>query len=57
MKIYKTSQFKDEKADQGYFENWVSQLELLHPILNPALMRASMLGGPAMWLLLQEKQM
>jgi pimeloyl-ACP methyl ester carboxylesterase len=27
MKIYKTSQFKDEKADQGYFENWVSQLE------------------------------
>jgi pimeloyl-ACP methyl ester carboxylesterase len=27
MKIYKTSHFKDEKADQGYFENWVSQLE------------------------------
>jgi len=27
MKLYNTSQFKDEKADQGYFENWVSQLE------------------------------
>jgi len=27
MKLYNTSQFKDKKADQGYFENWVSQLE------------------------------
>jgi pimeloyl-ACP methyl ester carboxylesterase len=27
MKIHNTSKFKDEKADQVYFENWVGQLE------------------------------
>jgi pimeloyl-ACP methyl ester carboxylesterase len=27
MKIYSTSYFKDEIADQNYFENWVKQLE------------------------------
>ena len=27
MKIYSKSKFKDEKADQAYFENWVGQLE------------------------------
>ena len=27
MKIYSTSQFKDESKDRAYFENWVTQLE------------------------------
>jgi pimeloyl-ACP methyl ester carboxylesterase len=27
MKIYSKSHFKDEKTDQDYFENWVTQLE------------------------------
>jgi len=28
MNIHSKSQFKDEKADQNYFENWVSQLQI-----------------------------
>jgi hypothetical protein len=27
MKIHSKSSFKDEPADLGYFENWVTQLE------------------------------